>query len=243
LTRSAGTDAIAENVHVVLYRIRAAALRAGRQPDDVRLVAATKFVPVERIVMAAQAGVQCFGENRLQEALPKLDALRDRADVSWHFIGRLQRRKVRAVVGRFELIHSIDGIDLAEEVDRRAGESGIRQAVLLEVNIGGERSKTGVAPADVGTVLTALDAMPNLDVKGLMAIPPPGRNPEEARPYFRRLRALGRSLIGEHTFFRVKMDEFSMGMSEDFEAAIEEGATIVRVGAAIFGDRPVSEAG
>jgi len=238
LARSVDTEAIVENVHAVLQRIRAAARRAGRDPEAVRLVAATKFVPIERIVMAAQAGVQCFGENRLQEALPKLDALRDRPDVSWHFIGRLQRRKVKAVVGRFELIHSIDGLGLAHEINRRADVSGIRQAVLLEVNIGGEQSKTGVSPAEVGVALTALDAMPNLDVKGLMVIPPPGRNPEAARPYFRRLRDLARSLMEKHAFSRVKMDEFSMGMSEDFEVAIEEGATIVRVGAAIFGDRP-----
>jgi pyridoxal phosphate enzyme (YggS family) len=237
-----GQGGIVENVHDVLERIRAAALRAGRQPEAVRLVAATKFVPIDRIIVAAEAGAECFGENRLQEALPKLDALRDRSGISWHFIGRLQRRKAKTIVGRFELIHSVDGVDLAREIDRRAGMSGIRQAVLLEVNVGGERSKAGVAPADVGTALTALDAMPNLDVKGLMAIPPPVRTSEEARPYFRRLRDLARSVMEANRFSRVRMDELSMGMSGDFEVAIEEGATIVRVGAAIFGDRPDGEA-
>ena len=225
-------------MHDVLQRIRAAAVRAGRQPETVQLVAATKFVPIDRIILAADAGVECFGENRLQEALPKLDALRDRSGLSWHFIGRLQRRKAKALVGRFDLIHSVDGVDLAREIDRRAGVSGIRQAVLVEVNIGGEHSKAGLAPADVGAALTTLDAMPNLDVKGLMAIPPPSRTPEGARPYFRGLRDLAHSLAAANLFSRVKMDELSMGMSGDFEVAIEEGATIVRVGTAIFGDRP-----
>jgi len=239
--RSVGQDEIVENVHGVLERMRAAAVRAGRRPEAVRLVAATKFVPVDRIILAAQAGVQCFGENRLQEALPKLDALRDRPRISWHFIGRLQRRKVKAVVGRFALIHSVDAVDLAREIDRRAGACGVRQAVLLEVNIGGEGSKAGVVPTEAEAALIALDAMPNVDVNGLMAIPPPVRTAEEARPYFRRLRDLARSLMDANRFSRVKMDELSMGMSGDFEVAIEEGATIVRVGAAIFGDRPEGE--
>ena len=241
-TRSVDQADIVENVHGILERIRAAADRTGRRPEAVRLVAATKFVPIDRIIVAAEAGVRCFGENRLQEALPKLDALRDRADISWHFIGRLQRRKVKAVVGRFDLIHSVDGVDLAREIDRRAGASGIRQAVLLEVNVGGEGSKAGVAPEDAGAALAALDAMPNLDVRGFMAIPPPVRTAEEARPYFRRLRELAHSLMEANRFSRVKMNELSMGMSGDFEVAIEEGATIVRVGAAIFGDRPDGEA-
>jgi pyridoxal phosphate enzyme (YggS family) len=241
-TRSVDQDDIVEKVHGILERIRAAAGRTGRRPEAVRLVAATKFVPIDRIMLAAEAGVRCFGENRLQEALPKLEALRDRAGISWHFIGQLQRRKVKAVVGRFDLIHSVDGVELAREIDRRAGASGIRQAVLLEINVGREGSKAGVAPEDAGAALAALDAMPNLDVKGLMAIPPPVRTAEEARPHFRRLRELARSLMDASRFSRVKLNELSMGMSGDFEVAIEEGATIVRIGAAIFGDRPAGEA-
>jgi pyridoxal phosphate enzyme (YggS family) len=156
--------------------------------------------------------------------------------VTWHFIGRLQRRKAKAVVGRFQLIHSVDSIELAAEIDRRAREAGLRQMVLLEVNIGGEASKAGFHPTAVSGALVTLDTMPHLAVRGLMAIPPHTPDPESSRPYFRALRQLAQSLM-RPDFQRITLHELSMGMSHDFEVAVEEGATMVRIGAAIFGAR------
>lgn len=230
------SDRVARNVREVLDRIGRAARRAGRRPDAAHLVAVTKTVSAERIRQAAEAGVRIFGESRLQEARPKIDALRGARDVRWHFIGQLQRRKVRTVVGTFEMIHSVDSVDLAAEIDRRAGEAGLRQDVLLEINAGGEATKTGFSPDEAADAVTALEAMPNLSVRGLMAIPPPGPDAEASRPYFRALRELARSLASPR-LKRVRMEELSMGMSGDFEVAVEEGATLVRIGTAIFGER------
>lgn len=229
-------DTISRNVRSVLEGIQRAAQRAGRDPQSIRLVAVTKSVAVDRIGPALAAGVKILGENRLQEALPKIAAAGPGRDLAWHFIGRLQRRKVKTVVGLFEMIHSVDSLELAEEINRRAGNAGVRQAVLLEVNIGGEATKTGFAPTALAGAVEAMDAMPNLAVKGLMAIPPPAAEPEAARPYFRRLRELAAGLSGA-AFRRVRMDELSMGMSQDYEIAVEEGATLVRIGTAIFGPR------
>ena len=231
------SDAIARNVETVFEQIRRAAQRAGHPADSIRLIAATKSVPVARIRLAIDAGVRILGESRLQEALPKLTAVGPRGDLAWHFIGRLQRRKVEAVVGRFQMIHSLDSVDLAAEIDRRAGEAGLCQPVLLEVNIGGEPSKAGFLPSAVPDALAALDEMPNLSVRGLMAIPPPAPEPEAARPYFRRVSELARS-VARPDFRRVRLEHLSMGMSQDYAIAVEEGATMVRVGTAIFGPRP-----
>lgn len=228
-------DAIARNVREVLDRIARAASRAGRRPEAIRLVAVTKTVPAERIRAAVDAGVRLFGESRLQEALPKIEALRG-CDVRWHFIGRLQRRKVKAVVGTFAMIHSVDSLDLATEIDRRAGEAGLRQDVLLEINVGGEATKTGFSPDEAANAITALDALPNVAVRGLMAIPPPGPDAEASRGYFRAMRELATSLAGRSLRW-VRMEELSMGMTGDFEVAVEEGATMVRIGTAIFGAR------
>lgn len=228
---------IERQVRMVLERISRAAERSGRARDSVRLIAASKTVPVERLREAWQAGVRHFGENRLQEALPKIDQL-GCSDVTWHFIGTLQRRKVKAVVGRFDTIHSVDSLALAEEIDRRAAEAGIRQRVLLEINLGGEATKGGFDPIDLPVALPELDGLAHLEVRGLMAIPPPTPTPDDARPYFRRLRELGRTLTGGR-FRNINMTELSMGMSQDYEVAIEEGATYVRVGTAIFGARHV----
>lgn len=230
-----GADAIAGHVREVLERISRAADRAGRRPDTIRLVAVTKSVPVERIRPAVEAGVRIIGENRLQEALQKIEALGGR-DLRWHFIGRLQRRKVKAVVGKFELIHSVDSVELAAEIDRRAREAGLQQGVLLEINVGREATKTGFSPDEAADAVAALDAMPNLAVKGLMAIPPPAPGADAARPHFQAMRELARSLASPR-LKRVRMEELSMGMSRDFEVAVEEGATMVRIGTAIFGER------
>ncbi len=178
-----------------------------------------------------------LGESRLQEAIPKMDAIGAREGLAWHFIGRLQRRKVRSVVGRFEMIHSVESVDLASEIDRRAGEQGSCQPVLLEVNLGGETTKAGFSPDVLTESVVVLDRMPNLAVKGLMAIPPLAGEVESRRQFFRRLREHAERLA-RMGLSRVRMDELSMGMSQDFEIAVEEGATLVRVGTAIFGPRP-----
>lgn len=233
-----GGDAgmVAERVRTVLATIRQAETRAGRSPGSVRLVAATKAVPVDRIRAAIAAGVRIIGENRLQEALPKITALQAERSVAWHFIGRLQRRKVKAVLGVFEMIHSVDSLELALEIERRAAAAGLVQAVLLEVNLGGEPTKGGFAPEALRAAAGELDQLPHLAVRGLMTIPPPGRTAEEARPHFRRLRELALSLAGAG-LQRVTMQELSMGMSQDYAVAVEEGATFVRVGTGIFGSR------
>jgi pyridoxal phosphate enzyme (YggS family) len=233
---SSSADAIDRNVRGVFDRISRAAIRAGRRPETVRLVAVTKSVPAERIRRAIDAGVRLIGENRLQEAVPKIDALGGVRDVRWHFIGRLQRRKVKAVVGTFELNHSVDSVELAAEIDRRAGDAGIRQSVLLEINVGREATKAGFAPDEAAQAVAALEDMPNLAVQGLMAIPPQGVDAEASRPYFRELRELAGALASP-SLRRVRMEELSMGMSQDFEVAIEEGATLVRIGTALFGER------
>jgi len=200
-------------------------------------VAVTKSVPVERIQEGIEAGLSLIGENRLQEAQAKMAALAS-SPVRWHFIGHLQRRKVQAVVGRFELIHSVDSAALAGEVDRRAGEAGLCQDILLEVNIGGEPTKSGFHPAALIGTIPELASLSHVRIRGLMAIPPPAAEAELARPYFRHLRDLA-GQIAQLQLSSIGMTELSMGMSNDYEVAIEEGATLVRVGTALFGVRPV----
>ena len=226
---------IAAQVRTVLDEIYRAAVRRGRSPDAIRLVAVSKTVSVERLREALDAGIRHVGENRLQEALPKIETLR-RDGVVWHFIGALQRRKVRSVVGRFETIHSVDSLALAEEIDRRAREAGLRQRVLLEVNIGGETSKGGFDPEALVAGLSSLNGLAHLNIRGLMAIPPPGPTAEDARPHFRQLRELAQILTAQQCE-NITMQELSMGMSHDDPVAVEEGATYVRVGTAIFGAR------
>ena len=226
---------IAGRVRAVFDEIQRAAVRAGRAPESVRLLAASKTVTVERLREAVDAGIRHLGENRLQEALPKIEAL-DREGIVWHFIGTLQRRKVKSVVGRFETIHSVDSLALAEEINRQAKAMGMRQRVLLEVNLGGESSKGGFAPPELAAALPGLSAFEQLDIRGLMAIPPPMPTAEDARPYFRQLRQLAEALTAQGCR-NINMQELSMGMSHDYAVAVEEGATYVRVGTAIFGAR------
>lgn len=230
-------ESIGDRVHSILTKIRSAAAKAGRPEHSVRLVAATKTVSVEHILQGIDAGLSILGENRVQEALPKLEALVT-APVRWHFIGHLQRRKVRSIIGRFDLLHSVDSLDLAEEIDRRAGDAGVHQDVLLEVNIGGEPTKAGFRPEDVVQSVSTMAQFSHIRIKGLMSIPPPTTDPESARPYFRSLRELAHRIAAQQ-LPSVSMDELSMGMSNDYEVAIEEGATLVRVGTAIFGARHV----
>ncbi|MBS0149976.1 MAG: YggS family pyridoxal phosphate-dependent enzyme [Nitrospira sp.] len=230
-------DTIEARVQSVLAKIRSAAEKAGRPAGAVRLVAATKTVAVQQIAEGVQAGLFLLGENRVQEALTKVPAF-NHSSVQWHFIGQLQRRKARSVIGVFDLIHSVDSLELAQEIDRRAGDAGHRQDVLLEVNIGNEPTKAGFYPDHVRQAVSEIAHLSHIRIKGLMAIPPPTRDPGSARPYFRKLAELAKTIDAQH-LPSVKMDELSMGMSNDYEVAIEEGATLVRVGSAIFGARHV----
>ena len=212
--------------------------KVGRDPGAIKLVAATKTVSIGQLLESYQAGIRIFGENRLQEAQHKMEAFDPREDLVWHFIGRLQRRKIKSIVGRFELIHSVENVEQARTIDRCAADIGIHQPVLLEVNIGKESSKGGFLAPDLLTLFPDLESLPNLSIQGLMTIPPLTENPEQTRPYFRELRHLGQSLQTS-SFRRFEMMELSMGMSQDYPIAIEEGATLVRVGTAIFGARDV----
>ena len=229
-------NGMAGRIAAIREAIAAAARRAGRDPACVRLLAATKTVSIERLRAVTAMGLRLFGENRVQEALPKLDALASE-QIEWHFIGRLQRRKAKSVVGRFTLIHSVDTVELAEELERRADAATCCQEILLEVNVGGEASKGGFSPDEVGRVLPALARLPHLAVRGLMTIPPPSADPEHTRPAFRSLRKLAQEL-DQLGMDRMTFRELSMGMSNDFAVAVEEGATIVRIGTGIFGARP-----
>lgn len=224
---------VEEQLKRIKERIAHAAERAGRDPASVLLMGATKDVDPERLRDAFALGLRDFGENRMQEALPKIAALG--AGPRWHFIGHLQRNKAKQAVEYFEMIHSIDTPALARAVDRAAGAAGKRVEVLIEVNVGAETTKYGAAPAEVDALVRALRECRHLSPIGLMTVAPESRDPEAVRPFFRSLRVLRDRLrsgsVGED--FR----ELSMGMSGDFEIAVEEGATIVRVGRAIFGER------
>lgn len=228
-------SAIKDRLAAVFDRIRQAVHESGRDEREVRLVAATKSVTVDRVREAIDAGVQIIGENRLQEALPKIEALKGKR-VAWHFIGQLQRRKARAVVGVFELIHSVDSVALATEIDRRAAAAGLRQKILLEVNLGAEESKAGFLTEHIEEALPHLTALDHVAIEGFMAVPPLLNDPEASRPYFRRLRELALRLA-QRGRPRHSFKELSMGMSNDYVVAIQEGATLIRLGTAIFGER------
>ncbi len=225
---------IADNLKIVQERIAAAAKRAGRDPATVKLVVVTKTVDVERIREAAADGAVILGENRVQEAKEKIEKLGPIA--SWHLIGRLQSNKAKYAVKLFDLIHSVDSIELAKEIDRQAAKIGKVQNVLIEVSIAGEEQKAGVMIDETAALIRDAANLKNISIKGLMTIPPFLDNPDAVRPYFRKLRELTASIAREN-IPGVSMQELSMGMSGDFEAAIEEGATMVRVGTAIFGER------
>jgi pyridoxal phosphate enzyme (YggS family) len=218
--------AIADNIKVIDQRIRAAAERAGRERTDITLISVSKAIEPDLMEEALQAGLAIFGESKVQEAKAKISIVSSRA--RWHLIGHLQTNKVRDAVALFEVIHSVDSLKLAEEVNKWSERAGKTQAILLEVNVSGEASKFGLKPEDLESTLTAINRLPRLEVRGLMTIAPYVKQAAEGRPYFRRLREL-RDGLG--------LQDLSMGMSHDFEVAIEEGATMVRIGAAIFGER------
>ncbi len=230
---------LSERLASINQRIVAASARAGRSSSEVTLVGVTKTVAPAVIKTAIEAGLRALGENRVQEAATKIAELREvasRYDVRWQLIGHLQSNKARRAVEIFDVIQSVDSLKLAERLDNIAGEVGKRLPVFIEVNLGGEESKSGVAPDQVLSLCEQIGKLSNLEIRGLMTVPPFLENPEEVRPFFRRLRELRdesrRAGIVDRQF-----QELSMGMSNDFEVAIEEGATFVRVGTAIFGAR------
>ncbi len=227
---------IRENIARVEERISAACRRSGRRREDVRLVAVSKTHPPESIRAAVEAGLHDFGENRVQEAKSKISQLAD-LRITWHLIGHLQSNKARPARELFHWIHSVDSLHLAEKLSQASVPGCLRLPVLIEVNLGGEASKEGVPAADAVALADQISHYPSLELRGLMLIPPFLENPEEVRPYFRQLRVLAGE-IERQNISKISRRELSMGMSHDFEVAIEEGATMVRIGTAIFGPRP-----
>ena len=227
------------NLATVRARIERAAERSGREPASIRLVAVTKQVSTDRIRAIHALGIRAIGENRVQEALRKQAELAD-LDLDWHLIGHLQTNKVRQVVGAFDLVHGVDSVRLARELDARAEETWqgrSRQAVLLQVNVAREASKHGFFPEDLPAAAQEILKLEHLNLRGLMTVAPFAADPESVRGVFRRLRDL-RDACQRAAGDRTDLSELSMGMSQDFAVAIEEGATIVRIGTALFGRRP-----
>jgi pyridoxal phosphate enzyme (YggS family) len=226
---------IAENVARVRERMDEAARRAGRDPGKIQLVAVSKTVDIDRIREALAAGVDSLGENYVQEAQKKIEELGHGA--AWHFIGHLQTNKAKVAARLFDWFHSVDSLRLAEELNRVAVQQKKVLPVLLQINLGQEPTKFGVLREDTFQLLEQMGSLPGISVKGLMTLPPFFDDPEKSRPYFRALRELAEA-ASRRKIEGVSLDELSMGMSGDFETAIEEGATLVRVGRAIFGARP-----
>lgn len=219
-------------LEAVLERTGRACRSSGRDPASVRVVAVSKTFPAERVRELLEAGHRLFGENRVQEALSKIPEVGPGA--VWHLVGTLQRNKARHAVGVFDLIHGVDSRKLAVELDRRATAAGLRQAILVQLNLSGETTKSGVSEDDLWPLLDEITGLDHLDLRGLMTIPPPAPDPEQSRPWFAQLRELrdrAADRLGR------PLPELSMGMTDDFEVAVEEGATLVRVGRAIFGER------
>jgi pyridoxal phosphate enzyme (YggS family) len=229
---------ISDNIAVVRERIAVTARRAGRKADEITLMAVSKTFPPESICEAYTGGLRIFGENRVQEFGGKIDSLRDLTDARWHLIGHLQSNKANKAVELFSAIDSVDSLKLAERLNTAARTLGKKLEVLIEINIGGEEAKSGVAPnsPDLEDLVQAAPRLESLTIQGLMTVPPFFEDPELARPYFRQLRQL-RDQIAARGLPSIEMSVLSMGMSHDFEVAIAEGSTCVRVGTAIFGSR------
>jgi len=227
-----------ERIQHIERQIRESAEKAGRNPDEIRLVAVSKIKPAEMVKEAMDAGQRIFGENYIQEAVAKIEEIGD-SSIEWHFIGHLQSKKSKYAAGAFALIHSVDSLKLAREIDRQAAKKGAIQPILIQINTSGEESKSGTTAEDAIELIREVATLENVAVKGLMTMPAFFDDPEGARPYFRELRLI-RDRIAALALSGVEMKELSMGMSGDFEVAIEEGATLVRVGTAIFGARDYS---
>lgn len=223
-----------KNIELVREKIADAAEKSGRSSSDVRLMGVTKTVDDERILEAIEVGIDIIGENYVQEAKRKIEKMGK--NVEWHLIGHLQTNKAKYAVRLFDMIHSVDRLGVALELDKRAKMSGNFMEILIEVNLSGEESKSGAGAKDVIDLVREVSLLKNLSIKGLMTMPPWFDDPEDTRPYFRTLREL-RDRIVEEDINGVHMNELSMGMTGDYTVAVEEGATIVRVGRAIFGER------
>lgn len=225
-------ESFQERLERVQAQIAAASERAGRDPSGVTLVAVSKTHPPEAVREAAEAGLRVFGESRVQEAQAKIPQCP--GHLSWHLVGHLQRNKAGLAASLFDLVHSVDSLRLLEALDRAAAEAGKTLPVLIEVNVSGERSKFGVAPEEVPALLQAANSLARVEVRGLMTMPPFTEDPEGARPFFRELRERRDAWCTE---LGIPLNELSMGMTHDLEIAVEEGATLVRVGTALFGER------
>jgi pyridoxal phosphate enzyme (YggS family) len=223
---------VAQNLERVREQIAGAAAKVGRAVDEIELVAITKMHPADKVREAIEAGQTLFGESRVQEARAKIPELP--SNLRWHFVGHLQKNKIRHALPLFELFHSIDSLALAQDMNRVANEEGMHPRVLLEVNVAGEGSKFGFKPETVRAEMESLLALPRLSIEGLMCIPPLAEEAEASRAFFVQLRELRDALEKE---FDLKLPQLSMGMTSDFMVAVEEGATLVRVGTAIFGER------
>lgn len=228
-----------ENISSIYKRISHAAMRSGRNPEEVTLVAVTKTVDTKRIIEAVNAGLRVFGENRVQEAQRKIHELRSlipESKIEWHLIGHLQKNKARYAVQLFDLIHSVDSISLAEELDKRAKKINKIQRILIQVKLSEEETKHGVPEEDLIPLVEGIRDLKNLKLEGLMTLPPYFEDVEMVRPYFRRLKDI-RDRLNSMLILPSPIRDLSMGMSHDFEIAIEEGSTMVRIGTAIFGER------
>lgn len=228
-----------ENISSIYKRISHAAMRSGRNPEEVTLVAVTKTVDTKRIIEAVNAGLRVFGENRVQEAQRKIHELRSlipESKIEWHLIGHLQKNKARYAVQLFDLIHSVDSISLAEELDKQAKKINKIQRILIQVKLSEEETKHGVPEEDLIPLVEGIRDLKNLKLEGLMTLPPYFEDVEMVRPYFRRLEDI-RDRLNSMLILPSPIRDLSMGMSHDFEIAIEEGSTMVRIGTAIFGER------
>ena len=225
---------IFENIAHVKARIRMACERSHRDPSEVTLIAVSKTKPVQDLECAIAAGMDCFGENKVQELTMKMDTLTQ--PLHWHMIGHLQKNKVKYIVGRAELIHSVDSVELAAKIQEEAQKRQTTANILVEVNVSGEESKFGVSPYQLLDVIEKIAQMPNIRIQGLMTIAPFTEDPEQSRPFFKNLRNLAVDIKSKN-IDNVNMNVLSMGMTGDYEVAVEEGATMVRVGTGIFGAR------
>lgn len=226
---------ICENLARIRNEIKETALHCGRRPETIKLLAVSKRMDIEKIREAWQCGQTAFGENFVQEAIAKTESL-DPA-INWHFIGHLQSNKAKAAADHFDLIETVDRIKIAKALDKYAGLNGRKLDILVQVNVGGEARKSGISPENTGQFLTELGTLSHLRVRGLMTIPPYSEDPEGSRPYFRELKRLADFYAEQGLFADNKNVVLSMGMSNDFKVAIEEGSNLVRVGTAIFGAR------
>ena len=229
---------IKENVAEVEARIQAACERAGRRREEVTLIAVSKTKPVRDIYEVMETGIKDFGENKVQEMCDKMEMIQQ--PLNWHMIGHLQRNKVKYIVDKVTLIHSVDSLRLAQQISQEAQKKSVESNILIEVNVAEEESKFGLSTAEVIQMVEEISKLPSVHIKGLMTVAPFTDNPEENRPYFRNLKQLAVD-IAEKNIDNVTMSVLSMGMTDDYEVAIEEGATMVRVGTGIFGARIYSK--